>query len=130
VCRPLLEAADLRVPVLGVCLGHQAIACALGGKVVAAPRPVHGKTSSIEHEGAGVLRELPRPFDAMRYHSLVVDRATLPPSLEVTAWCKDGTIMAVRHRERPLVGVQFHPESIGTPWGPTLCRAFLRGDLA
>jgi anthranilate synthase component 2 len=89
---------------------------------------MHGKTSLIEHEGAGILRELPRPFEAMRYHSLTADPVSLPASLAVTAWCKDGTIMSVRHRQRPIFGVQFHPESIGTASGPALCRAFLRGD--
>jgi anthranilate synthase component 2 len=127
VCRDILE-SDLHIPVLGVCLGHQAIVCAAGGRVVAADRPMHGKTSAIEHDGAGILNGLPRPFEAMRYHSLVAERLSLPASLEVTAWCKDGTIMSVRHRKRPLFGVQFHPESIGTASGATLCRNFL-GDL-
>jgi anthranilate synthase component 2 len=129
LCRPILD-ADLGIPILGVCLGHQAIACAVGGRVVVADRPMHGKTSSIEHDGCGILRELPRPFDAMRYHSLVIDPASLPRELGVMAWCKDGTIMGVRHLRRPIFGVQFHPESIGTAWGPTLCRSFLRGDFA
>ncbi len=127
VCRAILE-RDLGVPVLGVCLGHQAIVCAAGGRVVEAPRPVHGKTSLVEHDGAGIFRGLPRPFEAMRYHSLMADRPSLPDSLEVTAWCKDGTIMGVRHRRRPIFGVQFHPESIGTACGPALCRSFLHGE--
>ncbi|MDF2692441.1 MAG: anthranilate synthase component [Labilithrix sp.] len=127
VCRALLE-QDLGMPILGVCLGHQAIVSVAGGRIVQAPRLMHGKTSLIEHEGAGILRELPRPFEAMRYHSLTADPASLPASLAVTAWCKDGTIMSVRHRQRPIFGVQFHPESIGTASGPALCRAFLRGD--
>jgi anthranilate synthase component 2 len=129
VCRAILE-EDLGIPILGVCLGHQAIVCAFGGKVVQATRPIHGKTSLVEHEGGGILTGLPRPFEAMRYHSLVADRASLPEDLEITAWCKDGTVMAVRHRRRPIFGVQFHPESIGTTWGPALCRTFLRGDYA
>jgi anthranilate synthase/aminodeoxychorismate synthase-like glutamine amidotransferase len=127
VCRAILE-ADLGVPILGVCLGHQAIVSIAGGRIVQAPRLMHGKTSLVEHDGDGILKELPRPFEAMRYHSLTADPASLPDSLVVTAWCKDGTIMGVRHRRRPIFGVQFHPESIGTVWGPALCRAFLRGD--
>lgn len=124
------EALDLGVPVLGVCLGHQLIVSAAGGRVVRAAVPTHGKTSLVEHEGDGLLRDLPRPFPAMRYHSLVADAASLPPELAVTAWCKDGTVMGVRHRRLPIFGVQFHPESIGTPHGADLCRAFLRGDLS
>ena len=89
---------------------------------------MHGKTSPVEHSGAGIFRGLPRPFEAMRYHSLVVDPGSLPACLELTAWCKDGTVMAVRHRTRPVFGVQFHPESIGTAAGATLCQSFLRGD--
>jgi anthranilate synthase component 2 len=128
VCRAILE-RDLGVPVLGVCLGHQAIVCAAGGRVVASGAPTHGKTSAIMHEDGGILAGLPRPFEAMRYHSLIAERSSLPPCLEVTAWCKDGTVMGVRHRHRPLFGVQFHPESIGTASGPALCRNFLRGDI-
>ena len=129
VCRPILS-EDLGIPILGVCLGHQAIVCAAGGRVVQAPRLMHGKTSLVEHEGEGILRELPRPFEAMRYHSLTADRSSIPDTLAITAWCKDGTVMGVRHRQRPIFGVQFHPESIGTAWGPALCRTFLRGDFA
>lgn len=126
VCRAILaELAD--VPVLGVCLGHQAIVCAFGGHVVQAD-PVHGKTAVIEHDGDGVLRDLPRPFVAMRYHSLVAKRSSLPPSLVVTAWCKDGTVMGVRHVDRPVHGVQFHPESVGTKDGEAIVRRFLEGD--
>ena len=123
VCRPILEKLE-RVPVLGVCLGHQAIVRSFGGRVVEG-EPVHGKTAEIEHEGDGLLADLPRPFTAMRYHSLVADRESLPSSLVANAWCKDGTIMGVRHRERPVHGVQFHPESIGTPIGKRLVGAFL-----
>ncbi len=129
VCRAILE-RDLQVPVLGVCLGHQAIVCAAGGRIVAADRPMHGKTSLVEHDGEGILRDLPQPFEAMRYHSLTAERASLPSTLQVTAWCKDGTIMGVRHRQKPIFGVQFHPESIGTAWGSALGRNFLRGGLA
>jgi anthranilate synthase component 2 len=123
VCADILRAiAD--VPVLGVCLGHQAIVCAFGGRVVQG-EPVHGKTADIEHDGSGLFADLPRPFTAMRYHSLVADRASLPSSLAVTAWCKDGTVMAVRHLQRPVFGVQFHPESVGTKVGSSLVARFL-----
>jgi anthranilate synthase component 2 len=128
VCRAILEAiAD--VPILGVCLGHQAIVCAFGGRVVRG-EPVHGKTAEIEHHGEGLFTDLPRPFVAMRYHSLVAERSSLPSSLSVTAWCKDGTVMGVRHVQRPVHGVQFHPESIGTKEGASLVRRFLEGDHA
>lgn len=123
VCKEVLERID-DVPLLGVCLGHQAIVCAFGGRVVRG-EPVHGKTAEIEHDGDGILGDLPRPFTAMRYHSLVADRASLPPTLAVTAWCKDGTVMAVRHLQRPVFGVQFHPESIGTTGGSSLVARFL-----
>jgi anthranilate synthase component 2 len=129
VCAPILT-EDHDIPVLGVCLGHQAIVCAEGGRVISALRPMHGKTSLVEHEGDGILEDLPRPFEAMRYHSLTADPTSVPESLVVTAWCKDGTVMGVRHRRRPIFGVQFHPESIGTAWGPALCRRFLLGDYA
>jgi len=113
-------------PVLGVCLGHQAIGQAYGGRVVRAPQVMHGKLSEVHHEGAGVLAGLPRPFVATRYHSLVVERDSLPACLEVTAWTTDGLIMGLRHREHPVEGVQFHPESIATACGHDLLRAFLR----
>jgi anthranilate synthase component 2 len=128
VSAAILRAPDLGVPILGVCLGHQAIACALGGGIVRAT-PRHGKTSSVEHDGAGIFRGLPRTFEAMRYHSLVVDPDSLPADLRVTAWCKDGTIMGVRHARYPIFGVQFHPESVGTAVGPQICRRFLRGEF-
>lgn len=118
-----------RVPVLGVCLGHQSIGAAFGGKVVRAPEPVHGKAASIRHEGRGLFHGLSQGFAAARYHSLVVEASSLPPSLEPTAWTEDGLIMALRHRERPVVGVQFHPESVLTPEGPHLVRNFLDGRL-
>jgi anthranilate synthase component 2 len=124
ICGPLL---DLDIPILGVCLGHQAIVHRFGGTVVRGA-PVHGKTSPVEHDGKGLFSGLPSPFPAMRYHSLVAGQ--LPSELEMTAWCKDGTVMGVRHRRRPIFGVQFHPESIGTPHGKDLCRAFLRGDFS
>jgi anthranilate synthase component 2 len=119
-----------RVPLLGVCLGHQAIGQAFGGRVVHARAVMHGKTSMIHHAGAGVFRGLPNPFEATRYHSLVVERATLPACLEVTAWTLDGRgefdeIMGLRHREFALEGVQFHPESILTQMGHELLKNFL-----
>jgi anthranilate synthase component 2 len=126
LCLPLtLAAAETGTPLLGVCLGHQTIGQAFGGRVVRAPEPVHGKTSAIHHAGAGVFSGLPSPFRAARYHSLVVERASLPPALEVTAWTEDGTIMGLRHRDRPIEGVQFHPESIASEHGHALLRNFL-----
>jgi anthranilate synthase/aminodeoxychorismate synthase-like glutamine amidotransferase len=113
-------------PLLGVCLGHQAVGQAYGGRVVRAPQVMHGKVSEVHHEGVGVLEGLPRPFVATRYHSLVVERDSLPGCLEVTAWTTDGLIMGLRHREHPVEGVQFHPESIATGCGHDLLRGFLR----
>ncbi|MGH9189682.1 MAG: anthranilate synthase component II [Acidimicrobiales bacterium] len=113
------------VPVLGVCLGHQCIGQVFGGDVVRAPEVVHGKTSVIHHRGQGVLAGLPEPFEATRYHSLAVDRASLPDVLEVTAETDDGTVMALRHRSLAVEGVQFHPESILTPAGKQLLANFL-----
>jgi anthranilate synthase/aminodeoxychorismate synthase-like glutamine amidotransferase len=117
------RAAEL--PLLGICLGHQALAAAHGGRVVRAAAPVHGKTSAIRHGGAGVFAGLPEPFEATRYHSLVVSREGLPAVLEVTAWTEDGTIMGLRHRERPHFGVQFHPESYLCTEGRNLLARFL-----
>jgi anthranilate synthase/aminodeoxychorismate synthase-like glutamine amidotransferase len=113
-------------PLLGVCLGHQAVGQAYGGRVVRAPRVMHGKVSEIHHDGAGILEGLPRPFSATRYHSLVVERESMPACLEVTAWTADGLVMGLRHREHPVEGVQFHPESIATRCGHDLLRGFLR----
>ena len=115
------------IPLLGVCLGHQALGQAFGGRVVRAPVLMHGKTSEIEHDGRTVFRGLPQPFTATRYHSLVVDRASVPECLEVSAWTADGVVMGLRHRERPAEGVQFHPESILTKAGHDLLRNFLHG---
>jgi anthranilate synthase/aminodeoxychorismate synthase-like glutamine amidotransferase len=115
-----------RVPILGVCLGHQCIGEVYGGQIVRAPRVMHGKTSLVSHNGAGVLAGLPDPFEATRYHSLVIEPASVPADLEVTASAEDGTIMAVRHRTAPVEGVQFHPESILTSVGKPLLRNFLR----
>jgi len=114
-----------RVPILGVCLGHQAIGQAFGGKVVHAKTLMHGKVSRIHHRGEGVFRGLPTPYDATRYHSLAIERASCPAELEVTAWTEDGEIMGVRHRSLPVEGVQFHPESILTQHGHALLRNFL-----
>ena len=112
-------------PVLGVCLGHQAIGQVYGGRVLRAPEPMHGKTSMMYHQGQGVFRNLPVPFEANRYHSLIVERSTLPAELEVTAQTADGLIMGLRHCTYPVEGVQFHPESIMTPTGKDLLRNFL-----
>ena len=115
-----------RIPMLGVCLGHQAIGHVFGGQVVRAPVLMHGKTSWIEHGGAGVFSGLPSPFEATRYHSLVVDRSSLPETLEVTAQTNDGIVMGLRHREHAIDGVQFHPESILTSSGHDLLANFLQ----
>ncbi|ODS97027.1 MAG: anthranilate/aminodeoxychorismate synthase component II [Lautropia sp. SCN 69-89] len=122
---PLIERFAGRIPILGVCLGHQAIGAAFGGRVVRAKQVMHGKTSPIRHDGAGVFRGLPDPFTAIRYHSLAVERESLPGCLEVTAWTDDGEIMGLRHRELAVEGVQFHPESILTEHGHALLRNFL-----
>jgi anthranilate synthase component 2 len=114
-----------RVPILGVCLGHQAMGQAYGGKVVRARTLMHGKTSPIAHTGVGVFTGLPTPFEATRYHSLAVERASLPDCLEVTAWTVDGEIMGLRHKSLPVEGVQFHPESIATEHGQAMLRNFL-----
>ncbi|NEO42440.1 MAG: aminodeoxychorismate/anthranilate synthase component II [Moorea sp. SIOASIH] len=114
------------LPIIGVCLGHQALGQVFGGKIVSAPVLMHGKTSEIHHTGVGVFRGLPNPFTATRYHSLVIDRSSCPDVLEITAWVDDGTIMGVRHRNYPhLEGVQFHPESILTSSGQQLLKNFL-----
>lgn len=122
----LVEAMADRVPILGVCLGHQSIAEAFGGKVVRAPYLMHGKTSLVKHDGRTVFEGLPQDFVATRYHSLIVERESLPQSLGVTAWTEDGVVMGIRHREWPVEGVQFHPESILTDQGKVLLGNFLR----
>jgi anthranilate synthase component 2 len=114
-----------RVPILGVCLGHQAIGQAFGGKVIHARQLMHGKVSLIHHQGKGVFAGLPTPYEATRYHSLAIERESCPADLEVTAWTEDGEIMGVRHRTLPVEGVQFHPESILTQHGHALLRNFL-----
>ncbi len=115
-----------RVPLLGVCLGHQSLAVAFGGQVVRAERLMHGKTSPIRHDGRTIFRDLPNPFDATRYHSLIVDRATLPSCFEISAETAEGEIMGMRHRSLSVEGVQFHPESILTSAGKDLLRNFLK----
>jgi anthranilate synthase component 2 len=120
----LLRLLPAETPVLGVCLGHQAMGLAAGGRVERAT-PVHGKASLVFHEGKGILGGLPNPFEAARYHSLVVLREGLPAELELTAWSEDGLVMATQHRSLPRFGVQFHPESILTPDGPKIVRTFL-----
>ncbi|MBS3910045.1 MAG: aminodeoxychorismate/anthranilate synthase component II [Actinobacteria bacterium] len=127
----LIKAAAGKIPVLGVCLGHQAIGAAFGGKVVHAGVLVHGKTSKISHDGKTIFEGLPNPFIATRYHSLVVERESLPPELEISAETEDGLIMALRRRDFPIEGVQFHPESILTSEGKALLRNFVAaGDTS
>jgi anthranilate synthase component 2 len=121
---PLVRRLAGSVPILGVCLGHQAIGAAFGGRIIRAPSLMHGKVSMISHDGAGVFAGLPNPFQATRYHSLIVERSTLPPELEITAEA-DGLVMGLRHRTLPVEGVQFHPESILTPAGNDLLANFL-----
>lgn len=126
ICLPLtLAAAAADIPLLGVCLGHQTIGQAFGGDVVRCHEIVHGKMGRMHHAGQGMFRGLPSPFLATRYHSLVVQRETLPPCLEVTSWLEDGTIMGLRHREKRIEGVQFHPESIASEHGHQLLQNFL-----
>jgi anthranilate synthase component 2 len=128
ICVELVRvAAAASVPLLGVCLGHQAIALAFGGRVVNASVLMHGKCSDVEHLGEGIFRGLPTPLRATRYHSLVAERATLPDSLLIRAWTADGTVMGLSHRDHPIDGVQFHPESIGTPHGRDLLANVLDG---
>ncbi len=126
ICLPLIHAAaEAGLPLLGVCLGHQAIGQAFGGKVVRADRIVHGKTDAIRHDGRGVFKGLPTPLTATRYHSLVVEPASLPAALSVTATAGDGSIMGLMHRDLPIEGVQFHPESIASQHGLEMIRNFL-----
>jgi len=128
ICLDLIAKASGTIPILGVCLGHQAIGDAFGGKVVRAPAPVHGKLSTIRHGGAGIFRGINAPFQATRYHSLVVERASLPDDLTVTADTEDGLIMGLSHRRLPVHGVQFHPESIASDHGHLMLKNFL--DIA
>jgi anthranilate synthase component 2 len=126
ICLDLVRAAEAaHIPLLGVCLGHQSIGQAFGGRVVRAADIVHGKMGAIHHAGGGVFAGLPSPFNATRYHSLIVERGSLPDCLEPTAWLEDGTIMGLRHRAAPIEGVQFHPESIASEHGHALLRNFI-----
>jgi anthranilate synthase/aminodeoxychorismate synthase-like glutamine amidotransferase len=125
VCGELLRELGTRVPMLGVCLGHQGIVHSFGGRIIAAPRVMHGKSSDIEHDGTGLFEGIRSPLVAMRYHSLVADAEHMPECLRVNARTADGVVMAVAHRYAPLYGVQFHPESIGTPEGPRILDNFL-----
>jgi len=127
ICVPAVRHFAGRLPILGVCLGHQSIGAALGGRIVRAQRQMHGKTSVIETDGRGVFHGLPRQMTVIRYHSLVIEGATLPAELEVTATSEDGEIMGVRHREWPIEGVQFHPESILSEHGHAMLKNFLDG---
>lgn len=127
ICIDVLKHFAGKIPMLGVCLGHQAIGAAFGGKVVRAKQIMHGKTSEVMHTGVGVFRGLPSPFTVIRYHSLAIERDSLPPTLEVTAWTADGEIMGVRHTQYPIEGVQFHPESILSEHGHALLKNFLQG---
>jgi anthranilate synthase component 2 len=122
----LLQRFAERTPILGVCLGHQAIGQAFGGKVVRAKTLMHGKVSPVEHTATGVFASLPNRFNAARYHSLAVERSSLPECLEITAWTDDGEIMGLRHRTLPIEGVQFHPESIATEHGHAMLKNFLQ----
>jgi anthranilate synthase/aminodeoxychorismate synthase-like glutamine amidotransferase len=121
---------NVRIPLLGVCLGHQALGAVFGGRVSRARTLMHGKTSEIAHDGRGLFEGLPNPFAATRYHSLAVERDSVPADLRITATTADGTVMGLAHRTRPLAGVQFHPESILTPEGPKLLKNFLEGRLS
>jgi anthranilate synthase component 2 len=128
VCLDLVRSASETTPMLGVCLGHQAIGQAFGGDIVRAPAPMHGKVSRISHHARGLFRGLNGPFQATRYHSLIIERASTPSELEITAESDDGLVMGVEHRDRPIFGVQFHPESIASEHGRQILRNFL--DLA
>ena len=125
ICLDLIQAAAGKIPVLGVCLGHQSIGQAFGGHVIRAPVPMHGKVSPVRHEGSDIFAGLPSPFNATRYHSLIVERETLPEVLVPTAWTEDGIIMGLRHRSLPIFGVQFHPESIASEHGHEMLANFL-----
>lgn len=125
ICLDLIAAAAGKIPLLGVCLGHQSIGQAFGGQVIRAPMPMHGKVSSITHTGTDILAGLPSPFSATRYHSLIVERDSLPDALVPTAWTDDGIIMAMHHRTMPIYGVQFHPESIASEHGHQILANFL-----
>jgi anthranilate synthase component 2 len=126
ICLELIRRAPVTLPILGVCLGHQCIGQAFGGEIIRGPEPMHGKMSDMHNQGAGIFEGLPSSFTATRYHSLVVERASLPDTLEITAETEDGLIMGLRHQSRPIFGVQFHPESIASQYGYQLLANFLR----
>lgn len=126
VCLDLIKKAGATIPLLGVCLGHQSIGQCYGGKVIRAPQPMHGKLSTITHTNKGIFEGLPKQFEITRYHSLIVERATLPDCLEITAETSDGIIMGLQHKTHPVHGVQFHPESIASQQGHALLANFLR----
>jgi anthranilate synthase component 2 len=128
ICLDLVREASLSTPILGVCLGHQAIGQVFGGRVVRAPAPMHGKVSRISHNARGLFRGLNGPFSATRYHSLIIERSSAPPELEISAESDEGLVMSVQHRDHPAYGVQFHPESIASEHGRQILRNFL--DLA
>lgn len=115
-----------KIPILGVCLGHQSIGAAFGGEIIRAPRLMHGKTSLIHHDGKTIFKDIPNPFEATRYHSLIIKRETIPDCLEINAWTEDGIIMGVRHKDYIIEGVQFHPESILTNVGKDILRNFIK----
>ena len=125
ICLELIKRAAGQIPIFGVCLGFQSIGQAFGGRVIRAPQPMHGKVSTITHNGAGIFAGVPSPFQATRYHSLIVERATLPDCLEATAQSSDGLIMGLAHKTLPVYGVQFHPESIASEHGHAILRNFL-----
>lgn len=129
ISKELIREFATKVPVLGVCLGHQCIGEVYGGKVIPAKRLMHGKTSLIYHNSKGIFKNIPNPFEATRYHSLLVEKKSLPACLEITAWTKEGEIMGLQHKEYPLFGVQFHPESILTKAGKDILRNFLKVKL-
>ncbi len=126
ICLDLIGAAKGKIPILGVCLGHQAIGQAFGGKVIRAPLPMHGKVSRVIHRGTDIFADIPSPFTGTRYHSLIVERDSFPQELEITAETEDGIVMGLAHRELPIFGVQFHPESIASEHGHRLLANFLR----
>ena len=126
ICLDLIEKAQDQVPILGVCLGHQAIGQAFGGKVIRAPHLMHGKLSEVRHKAKGIFAHVPDGFSATRYHSLIVERESLPQNLEVTAETEDGIIMGLQHKTKPIHGVQFHPESIASEHGHALLKNFLQ----
>lgn len=125
ICVELIRSVGKEIPILGVCLGHQAIGYAFGGTITHAPQLMHGKTSMIHHWGSGIFKNVPEPFEATRYHSLVIDKQTLPKEFTITASTEDGVIMGVKHNKFPIEGIQFHPESILTTAGPTIIKNWL-----